>query len=112
MHPLERAAAAAVQRGQLAVLESFDDAADALLIGVLDGLPAERPALLRLPRLDRVVTRHFGWRLVHGALRCNAATVPWCKVPSLQELQAEVCCSAAACGDIPHLEGEKNGYQQ
>jgi hypothetical protein len=38
--------------------------------------------------------------------RCNAATVPWCKVPSLQELQAAVCCSAAACGDsdTPHLE--------
>jgi hypothetical protein len=58
------------------------DAADALLLGVLNGLPAERPAwrkadeLLRLPRLDRVVTRHFGWWLVHGALRCNAATVP------------------------------------
>ncbi len=38
LHPLERAAAAAAQRGQLAV-EGFDDAADALLIGVLDGLP-------------------------------------------------------------------------
>jgi hypothetical protein len=108
VHPLERAAAAAVQRGQLAI-DGFDDAADALLVGVLDGMPAERPAwrkayeLLRLPRLDRV-TRHFGWRLVHGALRCNAATVPWCKVPSLQELHAEVCCSAAACSDIPQLE--------
>ncbi len=92
------------QRGQLAV-EGFDNAADALLIGVLDGLPAERPALpawrkayelLRLPRLDRV-TRHFGWRLVHGALRCNAATVPWCKVPSLQELQAAQPLSALIC---------------
>ncbi len=50
VHPLERAAAtaaAAVQRGKFAV-EGFDDAADALLIGVLDGglpaVPAERPA--------------------------------------------------------------------
>jgi hypothetical protein len=25
-------------------------------------------------------------------------------VGSLRDLQAEVCCSAAACGDIPHLE--------
>ncbi len=37
-------------------------------------------------------------------VRCNAATVLWCKVPSLHELHAEVCCSAAACGDIPRLE--------
>ncbi len=56
----------------------------------------------KLHRVD--YAGHFGWRLVHGALRCNAATVPWCKVPSLQELHAEVCCSAAACSDIPQLE--------
>jgi hypothetical protein len=27
--------------------------------------------------LDRV-SRHFEWRLLHGAVRCGAATVHWC----------------------------------
>ena len=102
VHPLERAAAAAERRGQRA--EGFEDASDALLVGVgLDG-GAQRPAWckayasLRLPRLDRV-TRHFGWRLLHGALKCSAAAVSWCKAASLQEVRDAVCCSAACCGD-------------
>ncbi len=90
MHPLERAAAAAVQRGQLAV-EVFYDAADALLVGVLDGLPAERPAwrkayellrLLRLPRLDRVGSLGIltgGWCI---AVQCSDGSLVQSGQPS------------------------------
>jgi hypothetical protein len=72
----------------------------------LSGLHGAKPmSCCDCPGWIGSLSRHFGWRLVHGALRCNnAATVPWCKVASLQELEAEVCCSAAACGDIPQLE--------
>ncbi len=28
------------------------------------------------------VTRLFGWQLMHGALRCGAAVVPWCPADS------------------------------
>ncbi len=45
---------------------------------------------LRLSRLDRL-TRFFGWRLLHGALRCSATAVLWCKVGTVQELRAAVC---------------------
>jgi hypothetical protein len=89
-----------VQRGQLAV-EVFYDAVDALLVGVLDGLPAERPAwrkayeLLRLPRLDRVRLgiSAGGWCMVRcGAMQRRCLGAKW---PAfIQELQAEVCCSA------------------
>jgi hypothetical protein len=98
--PYVRAAAALVRRGHHG--GGFVDASDVLLAGVL-GSCAHRPEwrkayeLLQLPRLDRV-TRHFGWRLVHGALRCSAASVSWCKLPSLQAMQATVCCQH--CGGL------------
>jgi hypothetical protein len=34
-------------------------------------------------RLDRI-TRHFGWRLLHEALRCGAASLHWCAADSEQ----------------------------
>jgi hypothetical protein len=73
-------------------------------------MPQQRPpwreayASLRLPRLDRI-TRFFGWRLLHGALRCSATAVLWCKVGTVQELRAAVCCSATACAGDEALEG-------
>ena len=80
VHPLERAAAAAAQRGQHA--EGFADASDALqdLRGVVLEGPIQHPAWhaayesLTLPRLDRL-TRHFGWRLLHAwvaAVSCSS----------------------------------------
>jgi hypothetical protein len=82
VHPLERAAAAAQQRGKRS--EAFADSYDALLVGVLEaGVAAPQPSwrlayqALRLRRLDRV-TRHFGWRLLHVALRYGAL-VPGCR---------------------------------
>jgi len=94
------------RRGQLG--EGFADAADVLLVGALAGRSGRPPwrkayELLQLRRLDRL-TRHFGWRLVHGALRCNAAAVSWCKLASLPAMRAAVCCSAAACAAVPQLE--------
>jgi len=53
--------------------------------------------------IDR--TRIFGWRLLHGALRCSATAVLWCKVGTVQELRAAVCCSATACAGDEALEG-------
>jgi hypothetical protein len=102
VHPLERAAAAAARRGQ--PVDAFADASDLLLLGVL-GVPVQRPPWrkayyesLRLPsRLDRV-TRHFGWLLLHGALRCSAAAVTWCQVDTVQELRVTVCCML--CPDL------------
>jgi hypothetical protein len=69
----------------------------------------EAYASLRLPRLDRI-TRIFGWLLLHGALRCSATAVLWCKVGTVQELhagvvRAAVCCSATACAGDEALEG-------
>jgi hypothetical protein len=46
---------------------------------------------LKLGRLDRL-TRHFGWQLLHGGVRCGAATMHWCQVRTTGELQAAVCC--------------------
>jgi hypothetical protein len=48
--------------------------------------------------MDRITSRHFGWRLLHGALRCSATAVLWCKVgTAVQVLRADVCCSALDC---------------
>ena len=94
VHPLERGAAAAAQRGQHA--EGFADASDALLRGVVLEGPIQHPAWhaayesLTLPRLDRL-TRHFGWLLLHGSLRCRAVVAPWCTVGSMQELHDTQC---------------------
>jgi hypothetical protein len=107
VHPLERAAVAAALRGQ--PVDAFADASDALMRGVLD-VPLQQPPWrqayesLRLSRLDRL-TRFFGWRLLHGALRCSATAVLWCKVGTVQELRAAVCCSATACAGDEALEG-------
>ena len=87
---------------------AFADASDILLLGVLD-VPVQRPPwrkayeALGLPRLDRI-TRHFGWRLLHGALRCSATAVTWCRVGTVQELRDAVCCSAVTCGGDEALE--------
>jgi hypothetical protein len=92
VHPL--------QRGQHT--EGFADASDALLLGVVLEGPIQHPAWhaayesLTLPRLDRL-TRHFGWRRLHGSLRCRAVVAPWCTVGSMQELHDTVCCSASCC---------------
>ncbi len=45
--------------------------------------------------------------LLHGALRCSATAVLWCKVGTVQELRAAVCCSATAspCAGDQALEG-------
>jgi hypothetical protein len=51
---------------------------------------------LRDKRLDRV-TRHFGWRLLHSALRCGAAAVHWCAADTRPGLLTEVCCRDSAC---------------
>jgi hypothetical protein len=88
VHPLERAAAAAQQRGQRSGVFA-DSYHDALLVGVEAAVAVPPPPwrlayqALRLRRLDRV-TRHFGWRLLHVALRCGAATVAWCHAAGLQ----------------------------
>jgi hypothetical protein len=107
VHPLERAAAAAALRGQ--PVDAFADASDALMRGVMY-MPLQRPlwreayASLRLPRLD-TITRLFAWWLLHGALRCSATAVLWCKVGTVKELRAAVCCSATACAGDEALEG-------
>jgi hypothetical protein len=73
-------------------------------------MPLQRPpwreiyASLRLPRLDRI-TRFIGWRRLHRALRCSATAVLWCKVGTVQELRAAVCCSATACAGDGALVG-------
>ena len=109
VHPLERAAAAAEQRGQC--MTAFADASDTLLLGIAAG-PALHPpwrkayVSLRLARLDRL-TRHFGWQLLHGALRCNAMAVLWCRVGTVQELRDAVYCSALPCCGAEALEGEQ-----
>jgi hypothetical protein len=103
VHPLQRAAAAAAQRGQHTA--GFADASDALLRGVVLEGPIQHPAwhaayeslTLAVPRLDTRLTRHFGWRLLHGSLRCRAVVAPWCTVGSMQELHDTVCCSASCC---------------
>jgi hypothetical protein len=64
----------------------------------------ESLGLLPRPRLDRV-TRHFGWRMLHGALRCSATAVTWCQVGIVPELRDAVCCSALTCGGDAALEG-------
>jgi hypothetical protein len=81
VHPLQRAAPAAAQRGQHA--EGFADASDALLRGVVLEGTIQHPAwhaayeslsLPTLPRLD-ILTRHFGWRLLHAwvaAVSCSS----------------------------------------
>jgi hypothetical protein len=51
---------------------------------------------LKAMQLDRV-TRHFGWRLLHGALRCGAASVHWCEAESELELWEAFCCHQPAC---------------
>ncbi len=67
VHSLQRAEAAAAQRGQHTA--GFADASDALLRGVVLEGPIQHPAWraayesLTLPRLDRL-TRHFGWLLL------------------------------------------------
>ncbi len=100
VHPLERAAAAAAQRGQHT--ECLADVSDALLLGVVLEGPIQHPAwhaayeLLRLPRLDRLI-RHFGWLLLHGSLRCSAVVASWCTVGSFKELRDTVCYSASCC---------------
>ncbi len=43
------------------------------------------------------MTRHFGWLLLHGSLRCRAVVAPWCTAGSMQELHDTVCCSASCC---------------
>jgi hypothetical protein len=53
-------------------------------------------AALKSRRLDRV-TRLFGWRLLHGGLRCGAAVVHWCPADSVEELQVAVCCPEPSC---------------
>ncbi len=100
VHPLERAAATAQQRGQRS--EAFADSHDALLACV---------AALRLRRPDRV-TQHFGWRLLHVALRCGAATVTWCRAAGLQELQDAVCCSAVQCAGAGLGDGQLESWSQ
>jgi hypothetical protein len=52
-----------------------------------------------------LATMVFGWQLLHGALRCSATAVLWCKVGTVQELRAAVCCSATACAGDEALEG-------
>ena len=51
---------------------------------------------LRCSRLDRL-TRHFGWLLLHGALRCGASLLARCCPESRAALFREVCCVAACC---------------
>ncbi len=99
VHPLERAAAAAQQRGQPS--GAFADSFDALLVVVEAEVAAPQPPwrlayqALRLRRLDRV-TKHFGWRLLHVALCCWAATVTWCRAAGAAE--CGVLFSCAVCG--------------
>jgi hypothetical protein len=94
-------------RGQ--PVDAFADASDALMRGVM-GMPLQRPpwreayASLRRPRLDRI-SSFFGWLLLHGALRCSATAVLWCKVGTVQDLRAAVRCSATACAGDEALVG-------
>ena len=41
--------------------------------------------------------RHFGWRLLHGAVRCGAAAVRWSVAASVEELRGAVCCREQSC---------------
>jgi hypothetical protein len=73
------------------------------MAGVGEGGVAKPPwlrafAALKSRRLDRV-TRHFGWQLLHGALRCGAAVVHWCPADSVEQLQSAVCCPEPSCVD-------------
>ena len=70
-------------------------------------MPAWREAYkgLWLPQLDRP-TRHFGWLLLHGGLRCGAAGVAWAPVGCRADLVDFCCCRAAGCavGACPPLD--------
>jgi hypothetical protein len=60
------------------------------MVGIPDMVQDRPPwlaayAALQDRRLDRV-TRHFGWRLMHGALRCGAAAVQWHQAASVEAL--------------------------
>jgi hypothetical protein len=102
-HPLQRAAAA----GRSVAGQALDEV-DVLMAGVVAPQAAQPPwlaayAALQDRRLDRV-TRHFGWRLLHGALRCGAASVHWCEAGDEAALWRVVCCpdpSCAAVGGCP-----------
>ena len=57
------------------------------------------------PSKTGVWTRHFGWLLLHGALRCGAASVHWCAAESEQGLWDAVCCRQQACAAAAVLPG-------
>jgi hypothetical protein len=42
----------------------------------------------------RCSARFFGWRLLHGALRCSATAVLWCKVGTVQAAGCGLRCAA------------------
>jgi hypothetical protein len=96
VHPLQRAAAAGT-----GVAGHGADEVDVLVVGD-SGTPQVKPpwlaayAALQDSRLDRI-TRHFGWRLLHGALRCGAASVQWQPADSEGALWAAVCCPSPGC---------------
>jgi hypothetical protein len=100
VHPLLRAAAAG--RG---VAGRGLDEVDALLGDVVP-VPVPRPPwLAAYAALTNRVTRHFGWRLLHGALRCGAASVYWCDAGSEPALWAAVCCPNPGCAEAAGLPG-------
>ena len=105
VHPLQRAAAA----GRAVAGRRLDEVdvlvADAILAPGLAAPPWRKAyEALKDRRLDRV-TRHFGWRLLHGALRCGAASVLWCAAESEQGLWDSVCCRQQACAAAASLPG-------
>ena len=108
VHPLQRAAAA----GRAATGGALDEVDVLLTDALVPGLAAPpwraAYAALKDRRLDRV-TRHFGWRLLHGALRCGAASVHWCAAESEEGLLAEVCCRVPACATAAVLPGGRAG---
>lgn len=102
--PLERAAAAG-RSGAGAALDEVD-----ALLAAVDQRELPKPpwlkayAALRSKRLDKL-TRHFGWRLLHGSVRCGAAAVAWCPARTVDELQAAVCCPHPACAAAVPVHG-------
>ncbi len=104
VHPLHRAAAA----GRAVAGRGLDEVdvlmADAILAPGL-AAPQWRKAYeaLKDRRLDRI-TRHFGWRLLHGALRCGASVL-WCAAESEQGLWDSVGCRQQACAAAASLPG-------
>jgi hypothetical protein len=79
------------------------------MVGIPDVIQDKPPWLAAYAALQDRVTRHFGWRLLHGALRCGAASVKWRSAESVGALWAAVCCPCQACAALDALPDGSRG---